>query len=180
MAVLATGKSLGIQLPAYWTQSRCACGVESSHGGANQAHDGCTTHRSPGCDVGSRCARGWVGDPLHEGGHGDRTSDCRLDLKLDHFLHWEALLSHCMNLEPESSHAHLDSLPVDVRRKGVGTRSTRELGAIPSSIICSTAGFWTLLSLSKPSPQLLLSNHKRSQAIAACLQWLQVGGERCW
>jgi len=68
---------------------------------------------------------------------------------------------------------------VDVRRKVVGMRSTRELGAIPSSIIVSTGAFWTLLSLCKPSPQMLLSSHKRSQAIAECLQQLQVDGERC-
>lgn len=59
-------------------------------------------------------------------------------------------------------------------------RRTRQLGAVLSSINCSTAGFWTLLSLSKPSLQLLLSSHKRSQATAVCVQWLQVGGERCW
>lgn len=61
----------------------------------------------------------------------------------------------------------------------MGMRSTRVLGAIRSSIICSTVRLGTLVSLSKPSPHLLLSSHKGNQAIAACLQWLEVCGGVC-
>lgn len=145
--------------------------------GANRAHEGCTMLRTPGCYVGSHCALGWLGGlpPSHDSGHGDRTNVFEVDLEINNFLCWGVLLSHCMNLEQESRHTHWDSVSVDVRRKVIGMRSARELGAIPSSIICPTAGFWTVLSLSKPSPQLLLGSNKRSQAIAACMQWLRVG-----
>lgn len=37
-----------------------------------------------------------------------------------------------------------------------------EVPQTPSSLICSTAGFWTLLSLSKSSPQLLWSSNIKS------------------
>lgn len=84
----------------------------------------------------SLCVPDWLGGlpSLHEGGHGDRTCVLRLDVELGLCLCGEALLSHCMNLEPQSSHAHLHSLSMD------GDEKYQRAWSYCLQHPCSTAG----------------------------------------
>lgn len=86
---------------------------------------------------------------MHEGGHGeqDKRPQTRFGAKS-----FSSLRGFARPLRESGTRVKSRSfgLSVHVRRKGVGMRSSRELGAIPSSVICSTAGFGTLFSLPKP------------------------------